>query len=315
MKLVRRLIRAAIHVGIRALSSLEELGTASHRHDVAKTGSGPHETQGSAAIVLTTFSDRFYSHALPTLNKLEEANLNREVFLVVNGDQGSRFDPVVRQAFLQKALEIMPVSPVCFGVGRGMAEMWNVGARLSSAEKVIFLNEDLMIDPSRAVEAIEAIESELDSFGLVILNDSFGHFGVTREALRTTGWFDERFLGFGEEDGDFIWRFLQHYPNGLSRLRHPGINNLSSSKGYERLDSSQVNKYSEFNYQFLRAKYSFVEGPPEGSFGSRAIPAFPEPNRFPEDSFKRHFSNLSSKRGDEVRLAILSFLAAEAKSD
>lgn len=265
-----------------------------------------------AAIVLTTFSDRFFSHAIPTLQSFKDANLERRVFVVVNGDQDKDFDEAIRNQFLAEALAVYPVSPICFGSARGMAELWNAGARYADQESLIFMNEDLLIDPNGLLEAIELIEAALETRGLVILNESFGHFGLKRKCLLDLGWFDERFLGFGEEDGDFLWRFETNPNYGKScvlRANHSAIKNIASNIGYLKITGGPTSKYSSFNHEMLRLKYSFKVGPPQGMFQASAEIISAGPNLYPQEAFRRKAQHLLTEESakainQELRLLI-----------
>jgi hypothetical protein len=54
----------------------------------ASTSNTSPTLQRKASLVITTFSERFFEYAIPTLRSLRAAGVDREIFLVVNGDQG-----------------------------------------------------------------------------------------------------------------------------------------------------------------------------------------------------------------------------------
>ncbi len=253
-----------------------------------------HRTSSEkAAIVITTFGPRFFSHAIPTIKDLREAGVTNEIFLVINGDQGGRYDIQLRDSFLKAICEFERINPICLGTGRGMAEMWNIGARLANTRHIIVLNEDLVVSKPFARDCINLLDHELKSNGLVVLNESFGHFAVTKDALIDTNWFDERFLEFGEEDGDFIWRYEKISGKKLKNVFHPGLNNVASNRGYELIVNTGESKYSKFNYEFLRVKYEFLEGPPQGSFSKSAHEKIPSPAQYPHERFRESLEALT----------------------
>jgi hypothetical protein len=261
----------------------------------------PPALEGKASLVITTFSDRFFEYAIPTLRSLRAAGVDREIFLVVNGDQSGRYDAASRMRFLSEALAEIDVNPVCFGAGRGMSEMWNMGARAAGTEKLIFLGEDLLIDSNNALSAIVALEDELERSPLVILNGSFGHFGTLRSALVKVGWFDERFLGFGQEDGDYSWRIRDAYPESeIKWINHPGLNNISSNLGYKFIKANTSNKYSVFNNAFLRVKYKFSTEDLKNGFSASPKLAISEESRYPEQGFRDKFEYLLNEEDEGV---------------
>ena len=57
----------------------------------------------------------------------------------------------------------------------------------------------------------------------------FGFFGLTKNLIRTIGFFDERFLGGGFEDSDFGKRFIEHDIAIYESPEVPYIGNVKSS--------------------------------------------------------------------------------------
>lgn len=263
-------------------------------------------TSGRAAIVITTFSGRFLDFTLPTLRWLREAGVEREIFLVINGDQQGGFNVEARTNFITAALKEINVNPLCFGQGRGMSELWNLGARAAGTEKLIFLSDDLIINPRSSLAAIEAVEHALETSPLVILNESFGHFGTTRTALSRVGWFDERFLGFGEEDGDFYWRIRNSYPDRkIQWISSPGIHNISSETGFEEIKSNDTNKYSVFNRAFLNVKYEFDQNDPKKGFEATPKLRLEVDFRYADESFRDKYGHLLNEANYDTVLGEL----------
>lgn len=284
------MLRAINHVSVRLISNAEGIEPTESKSAIYSSDKTPAER---ASIVLTTFSPRFFSHAIPTISSLRDAGVTNEIFLVINGDQGSRYESQLRKTFLQAVCEFDDVNPICLGSGRGMAEMWNTGIRLANTPHVIVLNEDLSVSKEYAKDCINLLDLELKTHPLVVLNESFGHFAVTKQAIIETNWFDERFLGFGEEDGDFIWRFERRTGSKIRNVYHPGLNNVASKTGYGLIANSGESKYSQFNYVFLRTKYRFIEGPPQGSFSKSAEEQISSPVQYPHERFRDSLARLT----------------------
>lgn len=83
----------------------------------------------------------------------------------------------------------------------------------SLSEKIIICNDKARPTPA-AVEKILAMLN--DGWGLVGLY-RFGFFGFKKDLIRKIGFFDERFIGGGYEDNDFIRRLkeanISYYEN------------------------------------------------------------------------------------------------------
>jgi hypothetical protein len=229
--------------------------------------------------VITTFSQRFEIYALPLIKNLRQAGVQEAIYVVINGDWDGDFNHEKRSTFLSELVKIESCFPICLGSAQGMSQIWNAGLRLSDSDVALVLNDDTNIIVSEVLENINYSFSLTLENDLIILNGSFGHFIITRRCINNIGWFDERFLGFGQEDGDYFWRFEQFYKKAPAKVDGLiGISNASSEIGHEVIVSGLSGKYSLFNEVFLRFKYSFGSGSHAGMFGGVAKKLLAEPS-------------------------------------
>jgi hypothetical protein len=106
-------------------------------------------------------------------------------------------------------------------------------------------------------EDIEIINSDIFKFGdnlsdepdLTYVNGSFSHFFVHKKLIDDLGYFDERLLGFGEEDGDIFFRYIEKYNKWIKNSYIGGLNDLRIDIRDEKIKSG-VGKYSAFNKDF-----------------------------------------------------------------
>jgi hypothetical protein len=260
---------------VRALNSTPR-GQMGVSH-VLDTSSGVAKPQ--RVIVITTFSQRFEIYALPLIKNLRQAGVQEAIYVVINGDWDGDFNHEKRSTFLSELVKIESCFPICLGSAQGMSQIWNAGLRLSDSDVALVLNDDTNIIVSEVLENINYSFSLALENDLIILNGSFGHFIITRRCINNIGWFDERFLGFGQEDGDYFWRFEQFYKKAPAKVDGLiGISNASSEIGHEVIVSGLSGKYSLFNEVFLRFKYSFGSGSHAGMFGGVAKKLLAEPS-------------------------------------
>jgi hypothetical protein len=245
----------------------------------------PTESSGTqCSIVITTFEARFTT-CLNMISKIREGEETRPIFVLINADSNNQYHASARSDFLRALSEFQSVFPICLGRKLGMAALWNTGVRLSGSDYIILLNDDLSVHKSTIKTTVDALLEQCESQNLVLLNDSFSHFAISRKCISLIGWFDERFLGFGEEDGDYIFRFEEHFGSRPKTIYSNGLSNHSSEIGYDEILSNVGNKYSLFNTCFLRSKYSFNGGPHQGSFGFPATKIINELNPYPLDDY------------------------------
>lgn len=264
----------------------------------------------SASIVITTHSRRFFSGAIPLIRSLRGAEFlsGVPIYLVVNADTFGDFDPVLRTRFLRECSQWDSVFPVCLGEPAGMSELWNTGIRLAGTQKVIVLSDDLVVLPDSLEKLFAQLFEELDQQGLVVLNHSWGHFGITQEVVSRVGWFDARLLGFGEEDGDYALRFTNAYGTQPKSVEIPGLYNVSSEVGFEEITKG-TGKYSLFNREFFNLKYSSNHS---GQFGESGVldPIVGEAPRDPYWDFKREQGHLLNETDQtKIRQALTAYFS------
>jgi len=247
----------------------------------------PNNTEAtlSRGIVITTFSERFFSDCLPLVRELRSLGLTDPIYCVINGDWQREFDQVLRQAFLAELCEVNACFPICLGTPHGMSSMWNTGIRLCNADLTLVLNDDLTILKSNTSGAVSELYRLARLHGLVTLNRSFGHFAISRECIHKVGWFDERFVAISHEDGDYAWRYIEAFRKSHHNVDIPSLHNRVAKSGY-KFAGSPEHKGSYFNDAFLLEKYRFGAGQIQGLFGEPAERVLGEVSNYPLDSWR-----------------------------
>ena len=270
------------------------------------------DSRSDVAIILTTHSRRFFSSALPLISAIREsANPNWPVIVVINADTFQNFDFDTRTEFLKRLSEMRAVFPICLGEPAGMSELWNTGIRLGGASVNLVLSDDLAFADAALPELLGDLADKTRENDLVVLNHSWGHFGITRRAVDECGWFDECLLGFGEEDGDYAFRFSQSFGRQPYILVRPGLSNMSSSEGFEEIVKGK-GKYSLFNKVFIELKYSEDANSRDTSMIGKVRQEFNSPNPYPISPYKKRMSHLLlSSSEDEIRNELKGWLRSQ----
>jgi len=102
------------------------------------------------------------------------------------------------------------------------------------------------------------------------------------------GFFDERLLGLGEEDGDFYWRFHERYGKEIPSIELPSIDNINSDiadSGYTK----GIRTAAKFNRDFIKqVKYQQVLiGGYRGMFDKRVKKRIEDASQYPYEHFYR----------------------------
>lgn len=297
----REPVRRVRLILLRVARLLFRMATHDNRIPPPHQISAPPDGQAEA-IVVTTHAKRFEQFAEPLMRALS-VEQNRPIYLIINGDfpEGG-FDGEVRSRFLRSISDLQHVNPICIGTGRGMAFLWNTGIRLSSADRILVLSDDLDVDSQNVASMVRQCFEALKSADLVVVNRSFGIFALRRDLLFTIGWFDELLLGFGCEDLDFFWRCEAHTDVDVMWTEAAGLRNTFSKIGYETFVKG-TGKYSLFNRAAtFGVLFEADDAGHQGMFNQRYRRRLPVVDYYPGETMFREWQGLIAESNESVIL-------------
>lgn len=234
-------------------------------------------------IVITTFSKR-YGFIERLIDQIR-TYCNSKIIIVINGEKNGEFYEDYRRKMLLLCEKYDGIFPIFFIETRGLSKMWNTGIIMSEKENVLVLNDDIEINSGEIFKVVSGHIVSNGYYGLTKINNSFSHFIVKKSLIDKLGYFDERLLGFGEEDGDIVYR--------LSKLDLPIINiysnnvtNIISDIRHEHIKKG-IGKYSNFNRQFIYSKKYLPNqsSPNKGMFDTPMEQVLPDINQYPYEIF------------------------------
>lgn len=234
-------------------------------------------------ISITTFSKRF--NFIEKLIEQIRTYCNNKIIVIINGEKDGDFDNDYRKKILLLCQKYDDVYPIFFIETRGLCKLWNTGLIFSDKENVLLLNDDIEIKSSELFNKVSEHINSKDYLGLTRINNSFSHFIVNKTLIDKLGYFDERLLGFGEEDGDIVYRLLKlNIP--LVNIYSNGVINIISDVRHEHIKKG-IGKYSSFNREFIYTKkYSpNSESNIRGMFDTPMIQLIKDVNQYPYETF------------------------------
>jgi len=200
-------------------------------------------------IGITTFSLRFdYIESL--VNKIRDLGIENNIFICVNGEKDSNFNEEYRKKILNLSLNNNSVFTIFFVETRGLSKMWNTLIIHSSKKDILILNDDINVTSDNIFEVVSNHVDSEEYFGLSIINNTYSFFVVNKIFIDELGYFDERLIGFGEEDGDIGYRIKTKYNRKVHRIYANGVDNIVSDIRHEHIKAG-VGKYSFFNRDFI----------------------------------------------------------------
>jgi hypothetical protein len=201
------------------------------------------------SIGITTYKYRFEKWLKPLLNQIKKFRPDIEILISVNGESNEPFDETFRKDLLEFTALKSNTFVTIYPTFRGLCKMWNNLLINSSNHHVLLLNDDITITSDQFFDNLESLISQGNN--LFKINGSWSHAFVDRRVVDKVGWFDERFLSIGEEDGDFEWRLgklLGGYTMPVASLPYI-VNHVDQDNCLVGMNKTN-HKYSQFNLDF-----------------------------------------------------------------
>jgi hypothetical protein len=241
------------------------------------------------SIVITTFDKRFDAFLVPLIKSIKAQRPEVEIIVTANGPCRAAFDQNFRSRLMAFLATQNNCFPTVFPSFQSLAKMWNRGVLTATQERVLVLNDDLIVQPINGPGFFDQLEATLAVHASTFkINGSFSHYVVTKNELIEVGFFDERLLGLGEEDGDFYWRYHEKYGREIASFDMDGIENVCSDladDGYVK----GIRTAAKFNRDFIRSeKYREVLiGGYRGMFDKRVKKKLTDEIQYPYEQFAR----------------------------
>jgi hypothetical protein len=208
-------------------------------------GNASNGDSDNFGIVISTFEDRFFTYALPLIKSIR-FSASTPITLVINGNVARKISPEPLARFLEEISQIPDVYPVTFQNFQGCAKMWNTGILFSNATNLLILNDDIEIVPDLFKSEIPEMFSALGTHSLATINFSWSHFLFSTKSISDIGWFDEKLLGIGNEDGDYSDRYKRLQHSNVPNINLASFVNISDSSRDSAVAATNI-KYSLFN--------------------------------------------------------------------
>lgn len=255
------------------------------------------------SVGITTFKKRIKSLER-MIDYLKSCDKNLLINLSINGEIEEEFDEEYRKEILNLCLKYNNIFPSFHQEFRSLSKLWNNLVINSITEYNLILNDDLIFDTKHnLIKIIEDIINQNPNVKCFTINGSWSHYVITKKFLDEMNYFDERFLLHGEEDGDFVWRYIDKFGQYPPSISLPILTNLHQT-GVE--DPTMVATNTEigysnkpkFNQEFTVTKYKYdPDGKISGLYGRPHVRILNDERQYPYESFffrnKENFKKFS----------------------
>ena len=178
-----------------------------------------------------------------------------DVLLAINGNNEELMLESYRQEMLDLCKKYKNIYPVFCPEFKSLSKLWNTLVIFSKTEYNFIICDDTYFTNPSTLDLIgNYVSKSQDEFFLI--NGEFSHFIVTKHKIHELGYFDERFVGHGEEDGDIVHRYIKAYNKDIYNLQIPGIGNLASYNLKNEKMECHINNKPIINRKIAELKYT-----------------------------------------------------------
>lgn len=240
-------------------------------------------------IAITTFSKR-YGYIEKLIPQIRTYTDNK-IILIINGEKDGKFNEEYRVNILTLCAKYPNIFPIFFIETRGLSKLWNTGIVAADTNNILMLNDDIEIGSIDIFDITSAHIKSKGFTGITKINNSFSHFIVNKLVLDFIGYFDERLLGFGEEDGDISFRMMK-LGDKINNINVDNVINIVSNIRHDHIKPG-IGKYSNFNRQFIYSeKYKpNMMAKHKGMFDTPMDQLLEDINQYPYEKFFRENKN------------------------
>ena len=205
------------------------------------------------SIGIVTFEKRYNSFFKPLLKSIKSIFPNIEIIVFVNGNLNNSFNNVYRREILNYCAKFNNVYPHICTEFRSLSKLWNNILIFSSNDQCLILNDDVSLT-KLFFENLSYI-NKVNGYKSFTINKTWSHVMLNRKQIADIGWFDERLLAIGEEDGDMQFRYEKKYNHVFPNYNIEGAVNHISEVVDKNFRKHSQTKYASFNREFINKKY------------------------------------------------------------
>lgn len=213
-------------------------------------------------IGVVTYHARFDSYFKPLIQQLSKVFPDKEIICIINGHP----DRTLQINYLKKVTSFLKAFPnvryLTYDTNQSLSKCWNQLIILANTPQILILNDDTSVSELFRNE----LETDTNNYDTYTINNSWSHFVISKETVKTIGWFDERFLGVGHEDGDYAYRMAMQKVK-VGNIECSGLRNFvgdQSNPGWTKISTTTGGlRYADINKDFFNKKWQTSLNSPE----------------------------------------------------
>lgn len=176
------------------------------------------------SIGITTFKKRKDLVKNQILNIRKYSGENFDINVIINADNKELVDNDYRKEMLNFLADLKNCYPIFLPEFKSVPKMWNTLITFSRTDYSLILGDDLIYETDIFGQILPIVKDRKSEF--FTINYGFSHYVISKQKLYELGYFDERFLALGEEDGDMVHRHIERYGRPIDNILMNGILNM-----------------------------------------------------------------------------------------
>lgn len=190
------------------------------------------------------------------------------IILAVNGNNEEDMPESYRSDMLTLCSQYENIYPLICPEFKSLSKLWNTLVIFSKTEYNFILSDDVICDNSELLSILynHVLSTKSEFFKI---NNQFSHFVLTKKILHTLGYFDERLIAHGNEDGDMVHRYIKLFGNRIPNIQIQGLYNLASYELRNEKMETFIHNKPTVNQKIHELKY---KDDPNGICGMNPTP-------------------------------------------
>lgn len=173
------------------------------------------------SIGITTFRNRF-TDLESQVGAIKSFDKDIPIILAVTSNYKEKMPESYRRNILELSLKYDSIYPMIFPKYTGLSKMWNNLIIHCNTTHIFLMNDDITYTNPMA---LFEIKKHIQDKELFEVNWGFGTFVISKRCAIDVGFFDERFIAYGEEDFDFMNRYKETYKKEIEKIPIEGLMN------------------------------------------------------------------------------------------
>jgi hypothetical protein len=148
-----------------------------------------------------------------------------DIILMVNGENEELTDNGYREEILKFCSSVKNCYAFVFPEFKSLPKLWNNIVISSRTKYNLIMSDDVNYNSDIISQLSDIVSNEKSDF--FTINYTFAHFVITKQKLHSLGYFDERLLALGEEDGDMVHRHIEIHGSRMHDVHVPSLGHIA----------------------------------------------------------------------------------------